>query len=74
MCLAIPVQITAIDGTTATFFQDDVLRHASTIAFDGLAVGDYVLVHSGIIVEHLDRAEADEILAAIALATDHDCG
>ncbi|HOU15933.1 MAG TPA: HypC/HybG/HupF family hydrogenase formation chaperone [Anaerolineae bacterium] len=67
MCLAIPVQITAIDEQQmATVTLGGVERHISLIMTPEAQVGDYVLVHTGYAIAVLDPDEAQASLEAFA--------
>ncbi|MEW6025613.1 MAG: HypC/HybG/HupF family hydrogenase formation chaperone [Pseudomonadota bacterium] len=71
MCLAIPMQIEAIDGFTARCHAKGVWRDVSLFMMqDALpAVGDFVMVHVGYAIQKVTEADArtswdllDEIL------------
>lgn len=73
MCLAIPMQIDAIDGFLAHCSTKGVSRDVNLFLLQDrpVNVGDYVLVHLGYAIQVLDAAEAqrywetfDEVLAA----------
>lgn len=66
MCLGIPMQIQAIDGLVARCEAKGVTREVSLLmlAEEGLAVGDFVVVHLG---HAIDRATAEQAAAAWAL-------
>lgn len=62
MCLAIPAQITAIEGTTATL---DMVGNETTVDLSMVPeakVGDYVIAHAGFAVQIYDTKEALETL------------
>jgi len=63
MCLGIPGKVVWIKGQKAGVDMDDVVFEASTHVIDDLKIGDYVLVHSGFILEKLDKQDALETLA-----------
>lgn len=60
MCLAIPMQITAIQGFNAQCEAKGVLRDVSLFMLqdDPPRVGDYVMVQVGYAVRTVDEAEA----------------
>jgi len=62
MCLAVPMKITAIDGTEATCVARGVERRVSLFMMgDGVAgVGSWVLVHVGYALQVISEAEAQE--------------
>jgi|YelNatPaOPRAMG01_1025707.scaffolds.fasta_scaffold289526_2 hydrogenase expression/formation protein HypC len=64
MCLAVPLQVTSIDGTSAVVQQDGATLRVRTDLLDQVSVGDYVLVHAGFAIE---RLQEDEALATLAL-------
>jgi len=73
MCFGIPMRIRTIDGLVAHCEAKDVEREANLLMLepDGVAVGDYVVVHLGYAVEKVSPEEAaaawevyDRILAA----------
>ena len=76
MCLAIPMQITAVEGDTATIELGGVTRRASLMLVPGADVGDYVLVHAGCAITVLDEREAQERLELFAEIEecDPECG
>ena len=64
MCLAIPVQIIAIDEQgLATVSLSGVERRVSLVMTPEAKVGDYVLVHTGFALNVLDEQEAQATLA-----------
>jgi hydrogenase expression/formation protein HypC len=63
MCLAIPMEITAIDGDTATCTVEGVSVKASLSLVPNAKIGDYAIVHAGFAIEILDEKEARETLA-----------
>jgi hydrogenase expression/formation protein HypC len=75
MCLAIPMQIRAIEGFQAECEIKGIRRAVSLFMLQGqpLEPGDFVLVHVGYAIQKLGEAEArstwelyDEMLAADA--------
>lgn len=62
MCLAMPMQITRIDGFEATCTARGVKRTASLFLLqDELPkVGDWVLIHVGYAIQQISAAEAQE--------------
>ncbi len=64
MCLAVPVKVVdLLEGEMAVGEQLGVQVEFSTALLDDINVGDYVLVHTGIAIETLSEAEANETLA-----------
>ena len=64
MCLAIPAQIVELrDGDNALVDLAGVKKEISLALVDGVAVGDYVIVHVGYALNKLDPEEAAKTLA-----------
>lgn len=70
MCLGVPMQVLAIEAETAVCEIDGVRREASLMMVDGVAVGDYVLIHAGFAIEKIEPAEAEETLRVLREALD----
>jgi hydrogenase expression/formation protein HypC len=70
MCLAIPAKIATIDAAaqTARVSLGGVIKEISLALVDGVAVGDYVLVHVGYALNRLSEEEAERTLALISEA------
>ena len=59
MCLAIPVRVVHLSSSdTATVDLGGVHREISLALVEGVAVGDYVIVHVGYALQKLDTDEA----------------
>ena len=65
MCLAVPGRILSLEHPTALVDFGGVTRAVMTLLLDGLAVGDYVLVHAGFAIQRLEASEASEVLALL---------
>ncbi len=61
MCLAVPAEVKAIKGHTATVDYGGVSREANISLVDA-KVGDFVIVHAGYAIEVMDREEAEKTL------------
>jgi len=70
MCLAIPMKVVEIEGSTAVVEQEGVSRKARIDFLDGVQIGDYVLVHAGIAIEQVRPDEAEETLRLIRMFAD----
>lgn len=67
MCLAIPAQIVELrDNDSALVDLAGVRKEISLALVDGVAVGDYVIVHVGYALNRLDPDEAAKTLALFA--------
>lgn len=66
MCLAVPGRIIEIEGKTAIVDFGGVKREVRLDLLPDVAVGDYVIVHTGFAIERLDEERALEILEAWA--------
>ena len=64
MCLAIPAEVVELrDNDEALVDLGGVRRTVSLALVDGVAVGDYVIVHVGYALNRLDLEEARKTLA-----------
>ncbi|MGQ9684830.1 MAG: HypC/HybG/HupF family hydrogenase formation chaperone [Thiobacillaceae bacterium] len=69
MCLAIPALVVQIqDGDQAIVDLGGVRKDVSLALVEGVAVGDYVIVHVGYALTRLDPDEAEQTLALMAEA------
>jgi hydrogenase expression/formation protein HypC len=73
MCLAVPMQITRVEGFSARCAARGVERDVSLFMLqdEGIVPGDFVLVHVGYAIQKISREDAettwelfDQILAA----------
>jgi hydrogenase expression/formation protein HypC len=66
MCLAIPAKVVGLheDGT-ATVSLGGLKKSVSLALVDGVALGDYVVVHTGFALSRLDPEEAERTLTAL---------
>jgi hydrogenase assembly chaperone HypC/HupF len=65
MCLACPARVIAIGPEGATIESDGRTRRAATLLYPDLAVGDWVIVAMGTVIDRLDEARALEIRATL---------
>ena len=66
MCLALPVRVVALPRPdTALVDLDGVRKEISLALVDGVAVGDYVILHVGYALQKLDTDEAERTLALL---------
>jgi hydrogenase expression/formation protein HypC len=77
MCLAIPMQITKIDGFNAHCVAKGIERDVSLFLLqdETIKAGDYLLIHVGYAIQRISEAEAlstwellDQMLAEDALS------
>jgi len=69
MCLAIPAHVVELlPGDLARVEVGGVRKDCSLALVDGVAVGDYVVLHVGYAIQRLDTAEAERTLALFAEA------
>ncbi|MGB8435621.1 MAG: HypC/HybG/HupF family hydrogenase formation chaperone [Burkholderiales bacterium] len=69
MCLAIPARvIELLPGEMARVEVGGVRRDCSLALVDGIAVGDFVVLHVGYAIQRLDQSEAERTLALFAEA------
>ncbi len=62
MCLAIPMRIESIDGTTAFVSAAGARLSANLMLVENPRIGDYVLVHAGFAIRIIDEDEAMETI------------
>ncbi|MGZ4786104.1 MAG: HypC/HybG/HupF family hydrogenase formation chaperone [Acidimicrobiales bacterium] len=65
MCMTCPAQVLAIDAQGATIDTEGRRRRASMVIVPDVAVGDWVLVGMGTILERLDPDVAREMRDAL---------
>jgi len=69
MCLAIPARIVRLDADEQALVDVGGIQKKISVALvDGLAVGEYVIVHVGYALARLDPDAAAATLAAMAAA------
>ncbi|EHJ46676.1 hydrogenase assembly chaperone hypC/hupF [Solidesulfovibrio carbinoliphilus subsp. oakridgensis] len=63
MCLAVPMEITALADKTADVTIGGVTRQVRLDLIDAApAIGDFVIVHAGFAIRRLDRDDALETI------------
>jgi hydrogenase assembly chaperone HypC/HupF len=65
MCLGFPGLVVAVDATGATVDTEGRRRRASTLLAPDLAVGEWVFVAAGTVVDRLDPEEVAFIRATL---------
>jgi hydrogenase expression/formation protein HypC len=64
MCLAVPVRVvTLLEDQWVEVEVGGVRSRVSTAIVEGVAAGDYVIVHAGFAIARLDVEEAEKTLA-----------
>ena len=64
MCLAVPVRVVELqEGDMAVVDLGGIRKEVSLALVDGVAVGDYVILHVGYALTKLDPDEAERTLA-----------
>jgi hydrogenase expression/formation protein HypC len=67
MCLAIPARVTELLGDEQAVVDiGGVQKQISLALLDGVAAGDYVILHVGYAIAKLDEGEAAKTLALFA--------
>lgn len=67
MCLAVPMRLVSIRPDGGGVAEVSGTRRDVDLGLvEGVAEGDYVIVHAGYAIERLNREEADERLALFA--------
>ena len=74
MCVAVPGRVLEIADEMAVVEFDGRRQRASLLLVPDAAVGDWVIVAAGTVLEVLDPGEAAEILAMIADAPAEEAG
>jgi hydrogenase expression/formation protein HypC len=65
MCLAVPARVVTLDqdADLAMVEMGGVKKEVSLALVDGVAIGDYLLIHVGYALQRLSEAEAAQTLA-----------
>ena len=65
MCWAVPARLIEMDGELGKVELGGTVREVGLQLMEGLAMGDYVLVHAGFAIQKVDRDEAEATLALL---------
>lgn len=65
MCLAVPMQVKAVEQREAVVEQAGTSLRVRTDLVEEVRVGDYVLVHAGFALQRVDEEEARETMALL---------
>ncbi len=63
MCLAVPMKILKIKGEKGIVEIGGIEREVGLQLLEDVKIGDYVIVHAGFAIQHLDEKEALETLS-----------
>ncbi len=67
MCLAIPAKVVELRADDAALIDlGGVRKEISLALLDGVAVGEYVIVHAGYALQRIDAVQAQNTLALFA--------
>ncbi|MGZ8562188.1 MAG: HypC/HybG/HupF family hydrogenase formation chaperone [Candidatus Limnocylindria bacterium] len=72
MCLTMPARVIAVDDAWAEIEIGGLRRTASTLPVPGVQPGDWALLAAGSLIRILDSEAAQQIAAAVRLATTDD--
>jgi hydrogenase expression/formation protein HypC len=70
MCVGLPGQVRETRGTMALVDRFGRTAWCSTLVRPDVAVGDWVLVHAGLIVDRISADEAASVFAALRSVED----
>ena len=65
MCLAVPMQVTRVEGEEGRAGLGGVEKEVNLCLLDKIKVGDWIFVHAGFAIQKLDEDEAEKTLAAL---------
>ena len=66
MCVAVPCRVLQVANGQAEVLYDGAPRRVQAIGFPDLAVGEYVTVHAGVVLNRMPAEEAEVILSLFA--------
>ncbi|HEX9635618.1 MAG TPA: HypC/HybG/HupF family hydrogenase formation chaperone [Candidatus Limnocylindria bacterium] len=72
MCLTMPARVITVDGDWAEVEVGDLRRRASTLPVPEVRPGDWALLSAGTLVRIVKPDIAEQIRAAVGLATTDD--
>ena len=72
MCVAVPMKLTSLNGHSGVAETDGVELSVNTMLLPDAKPGDYVIVHAGFAIQHLDVAEAERTLELIRELAEHE--
>ena len=67
MCLAVPRRLLRVEGDRVAVDWEGGPLWASTAGVLGLKIGEYVVVHAGLVLDRVSDEEAEQMLALQAI-------
>lgn len=65
MCIAVPMNVTEINGDMGVVEYSGVKRNVGLMLIEDVKVGDWVLIHAGFAITRLNPEDAQETLALL---------
>ena len=65
MCLSIPAEVISTQGNMAIVQIGGLRTQASLDLVDDIGAGDYVLIHTGFVIQKISPHEAEETISLI---------
>lgn len=65
MCLAIPMKVIKIDGSSGVVEIGGVRKQINLELLDDVKIGEYVIVHAGFAIQKVDEKEAEETIGLL---------
>ncbi len=65
MCIAVPMNVTEINGDIGIVESQGVKREVGLMLMDDVSVGDWVLIHAGFAISKLNQEQAEETMALL---------
>ena len=62
MCLAVPMKLIQFEGVNGVVESDGVIIDVNIMLIEEPKIGDYLIIHAGFAIQHLDEKEAQETL------------
>lgn len=65
MCIAVPMNVTEINGDMGVVEYSGVKRNVGLMLLEDVKIGDWVLIHAGFAISRLNPEDAEETLALL---------
>ncbi|MDQ1353933.1 MAG: hydrogenase expression/formation protein HypC [Acidobacteriota bacterium] len=65
MCIAVPMNVTEINGDMGVVEYSGVRRNVGLMLIEDVKLGDWVLIHAGFAISKLNPEDAQETLALL---------